>query len=285
MIVLGAADTLSAQAGAATSVTVTIHGLEVATGTETFKRLYQGQPGNTATTLYAVPASTQALIRTILVANMSGSSQSIKFWAAGTADANVILPAITLATGEYAVYDQGGWMFFTSLGEQKGKGTIGATGAVGVTGATGAAGVTGVTGATGPAITIANTEAADVTGSGIIRTGTAGENVSFGDVVYMKSDGKLWKADANAAGLFPAMAMALGTITANNSGSFLLRGQARNDAWNWTVGGIVYLSTTAGSMTQTQPAATDDCIQVLGVAFPNADTVNFNPSPDYITHT
>ena len=206
-------------------------------------------------------------------------------WAAGTADANVILPAITLATGEYAVYDQGGWMFFTSLGEQKGKGTIGATGAVGVTGATGAAGVTGVTGATGPAITIANTEAADVTGSGIIRTGTAGENVSFGDVVYMKSDGKLWKADANAAGLFPAMAMALGTITANNSGSFLLRGQARNDAWNWTVGGIVYLSTTAGSMTQTQPAATDDCIQVLGVAFPNADTVNFNPSPDYITHT
>ena len=90
MIVLGAADTLSAQAGAATSVTVTIHGLEVATGTETFKRLYQGQPGNTATTLYTVPASTQALIRTILVANMSGSSQSIKFWAAGTADANEI---------------------------------------------------------------------------------------------------------------------------------------------------------------------------------------------------
>ena len=71
---------------------------------------------------------------------------------------------------------------------------------------------------------------------------------------------------------------------ANASGSFLLRGQARADStWSWTIGGLLYLSTTAGLMTQTKPAATDDCIQVLGVAFPNADTVNFNPSPDYVT--
>ena len=130
---------------------------------------------------------------------------------------------------------------------------------------------------------IANVQAADVTVSGITRTGTAGENLAFGDICYMKSDGNLWKADANAASLFPAKAMATATITATNSGTFLMVGQARNDAWNWTIGGTVYLSTTAGSMTQTAPTATDDCVQVLGVAFPNADTVYFNPSPDYIT--
>lgn len=101
----------------------------------------------------------------------------------------------------------------------------------------------------------------------------------------MKSDGKLWKADANGTGTYPATAMALGTISANASGTFLLSGQARQDSWNWTIGGVMYLSTTAGAMTQTKPAATDDVIQVLGVAYPNADTVYFNPSRDYITST
>ena len=71
--------------------------------------------------------------------------------------------------------------------------------------------------------------------------GTAGESLVMGNIVYMKSDGKLWKADANAAGLFPAMAMALGTIAANASGSFLLSGQARADStWSWTIGGLLY---------------------------------------------
>jgi hypothetical protein len=117
------------------------------------------------------------------------------------------------------------------------------------------------------------------------KIGLAGESLAFGDVCYMKSDGKFWKADANAASAYPATAMAIATISTNASGTFLMSGQARLDSWNWTIGGVVYLSTTAGSMTQTQPSATDDVIQVLGIAHPNADTVYFHPSLDYITHT
>jgi hypothetical protein len=79
--------------------------------------------------------------------------------------------------------------------------------------------------------------------------------------------------------------MALGAISAGSTGQILLRGNVRNDSWNWTVGGIVYLSTTAGGLTQTQPANADNAIQVLGVCHPNPDTLYFNPSPDYITHT
>ena len=130
-----------------------------------------------------------------------------------------------------------------------------------------------------------DTLSADTTAKGIIVTKTAGENLAFGDVVYFKSDGKAWKADANAASAYPATGMALGTINSSASGNILLIGVVRNDAWNWTIGGVIYLSTTAGSLTQTQPSATDDVIQVLGVAHPNADTMYFRPSLDYITHT
>lgn len=121
------------------------------------------------------------------------------------------------------------------------------------------------------------------TASGITSTLTAGENLSFGNICYIKSDGKLWKADANVAGLFPAQYMALGTISADATGSFLILGYATLSSWTWTVGGALYLSTTAGAMTQSQPASTDDCIQVLGTAL-TATTVLFRPSPDFITH-
>lgn len=122
------------------------------------------------------------------------------------------------------------------------------------------------------------------TGSGITATRTAGENLSFGNICYIKSDGKIWKADANVALLFPAQYMALGTISADAAGSFLLLGYATLSSWTWTIGGALYLSTTAGAMTQAQPSATDDCIQVLGTA-ESATTVLFRPSPDFITHT
>lgn len=289
MLILGAADTLQAQAAASTALTVTVCGLEIASGVETFKRLYQGQPANTATTLYTAPASTQTLIKTVIVANPTASDRTIKFWIAGSADANNIMPAITVVAGGFAVYDEDGWHFYNANGYMQYVGNTGATGATGQTGptgSTGSTGPTGVSGATGVSVSpIGETEGSDHTATGLKKTATAGENLVFGDVCYMKSDGKMWKADANAAGLYPATAMALETINANASGSFLLQGQARDDTWAWTIGGVIYLSTTPGAMTQTQPAATDDVIQVIGVAFPNADTMYFNPSPDYITHT
>ena len=116
-------------------------------------------------------------------------------------------------------------------------------------------------------------------------TKTAGENLAFGDIVYFKNDGKVWKAGAQNVGTYPAMAMATGTISANATGTFLLWGTARNDAWNWTIGGILYLSTVAGAITQTMPPSTDDAVQILGVAHVNADTIYFKPSIDYFTHT
>ena len=117
----------------------------------------------------------------------------------------------------------------------------------------------------------------DHTAHGIKCNFTAGENVVFGNVCYVKSDGKMWKADADAEATSYCVAIALATINADASGSFLLIGIARDDTWNWTVGSPIYLSTTAGELTQTAPSGSGDIVQILGIAT-HADRMYFNPS-------
>lgn len=133
---------------------------------------------------------------------------------------------------------------------------------------------------------IALTEApsTDQTATGLIVSMTYGESITKGDLLYFKSDGKVWKADANGASMYPCMGLALATAS-SGSHDVLLLGIYRDDGlYNLTVGGLVYLSTTTGAATQTQPSAADDVIQVVGIAT-HADRIYFNPQLVYITHT
>lgn len=118
---------------------------------------------------------------------------------------------------------------------------------------------------------------ANVTESGMIASLTAGEDLVFGEVVYFKSDGKMGKTDADAEATSYAQAMALATIANDAAGKFLLMGFVRNDSWNWTVGAPIYLSTTAGALTQTPPSGTDDVVHIVGVAT-HADRMLFRPN-------
>lgn len=126
---------------------------------------------------------------------------------------------------------------------------------------------------------------ADDTFSGITMPGvTAGETLTQWDVCYIKSDGKAWKADYNAIATASAILIATAAISANATGTFGVLGLVRNDGWSaWTVGGLVYLSTTGG-ITQTAPTGTDDVVQVLGVAYA-AKIIFFNPSLSQVEHT
>lgn len=125
------------------------------------------------------------------------------------------------------------------------------------------------------------------TTSGLIVSMTYGEpdpGITIGDLLYFKSDGKVYKAKANGTSTYPVMGLALATAI-GGSNNVLLQGIYRDDSrYNLTVGGVVYLSTTAGVETQVQPAATNDVIQVIGIAT-HADRIYFNPSADYLTHT
>jgi len=125
---------------------------------------------------------------------------------------------------------------------------------------------------------------ADTTANGMITELTAGENLSFGEVVYMRaSDGLMHRADANSGtGEAPAIAIALEAITATNTGKFCLQGFVRNDAWSFTAGDTLYISTAQGGIGTGPAAGSGDLVQVLGIAM-TADVIYFNPSMDVIT--
>ena len=96
----------------------------------------------------------------------------------------------------------------------------------------------------------------------------AGENITQWDAVYFdQTDSEYKQADADAANEFPARGIAVAAGTDGNELIVLIRGYIRNDGWNWTVGGTIYLDdTTAGGLTQTAPSDSGDAVQVLGWA-------------------
>lgn len=130
--------------------------------------------------------------------------------------------------------------------------------------------------------------ASDHTASGVKITLTAGADLAFGDVGYIKSDGKVGLIDADAIATMSAVVMCCdATISNNATGNFLLFGVARDDTWNWTVGGLIYgtvTGTTGNTLSQTQPTGVDDVIQILGVAT-HADRMIFNPQLVQIERT
>ena len=126
-----------------------------------------------------------------------------------------------------------------------------------------------------PKITVA--PAGDLIGEGypICDEILVGEGVSAGDVLYFKSDGKFWKADADGSGMMPCIAIAMQTKGVGVACKVLFKGVFRNDAWNWTAGQRLYVSTTAGAMTATQPTTGES--QYVAVAL-SADVIYFNPA-------
>ena len=128
----------------------------------------------------------------------------------------------------------------------------------------------------------------DHTVSGATARLTAGAALTFGQVCYMGSDGKMELADASVIATAGAWAMvADATIAENATGNFLLHGFARDDTWNWgTLGSLLVLDiTTAGNMLliASAPSGANEVIQVLGTAV-TADVVYFNPSLVQVEH-
>lgn len=129
---------------------------------------------------------------------------------------------------------------------------------------------------------IENALAADLTYSGFPVLATPGENVVFGDQCYLKSDEKMWKADASAEATADGLIfMAMASISADAEGVFIKEGFVRNDAWAWTVGGKLYISPTPGAPTQTKPSTTGEIVRITGYAT-HADKIYFHPDNSYV---
>lgn len=99
--------------------------------------------------------------------------------------------------------------------------------------------------------------------SGTAISGTAGEALAINNLVYLKSDGLFWKAQANAEATMSAVGIATAAADAAASIVVLLWGFIRNDdGWGgaMTIGshgaGRIWVSAaTAGLATQTAPGS------------------------------
>ena len=127
-----------------------------------------------------------------------------------------------------------------------------------------------------------NSAVADGEFSGDLTIYQAGEDLTAGEVVYFKSDGKVWKAVATAAATSRAVAMCTASVSADAMGVFLLKGFARfnSEFPTWTIGGVLYTpeAETSGKNVpeQAAPDTDGDFVQILGYAI-SGDAVYFCP--------
>lgn len=114
------------------------------------------------------------------------------------------------------------------------------------------------------------------------KTFVLGEDFSAGDIGYLKSDGKMWKAKANIdttskglLGLCPDAGVSGASV------SFLIKGDYITSGLS--VSAIYYLSvSTFGAKTSTMPVTSTNILRILGYS---TSTINFyfNPSSTYVT--
>lgn len=113
-------------------------------------------------------------------------------------------------------------------------------------------------------------------------------STAIGDLVYLDSSATWQKADADASAATYSglLGIALAVVASGSPVNVLLQGfvYAGTAFPTFTIGSPVYMSATAGAVTQTAPVTTDSATRVLGFAV-HADKMWFNPSNDYITHT
>lgn len=111
---------------------------------------------------------------------------------------------------------------------------------------------------------------------------TANEAQNFGDICYIDSAGEMALADADAASTSLIAGMCVSSsVSADATGDYIIDDCiVRDDSWDWTVGGIIYVSTTGttgNTLTQTAPSETDDVVMPVGIAT-HADRMIFRPS-------
>lgn len=158
---------------------------------------------------------------------------------------------------------------------------IGGSSAAAITGTT----VTATTLVVGGDIQMDGTPNTDDTFSGpSTNSFNAGATIAQWEAVYLDSSSTWQLTDADSVATAESMiALATAAGTAGNPLRVTLPGTfVRNDAWTWTSNGIIYLSTTAGALTQTKPSGTDDVVRICGFAV-NADTIFWYPAPGNAT--
>lgn len=111
---------------------------------------------------------------------------------------------------------------------------------------------------------------------GVTDDRTAAVSFSFGEAGYVQTDGKIGKANLASNATMPATHLAAEAIASGESGTWLLYGKAeKSSGWSFSIGADnpIYVSSTAGGITQTPPSVTGQIAQ--RVAIPLASNAIF----------
>lgn len=99
---------------------VSLFGFELSGGVETYKTLAQAAIGTTVSTIYTVPSSTVALIKSITIGNTSSTAiTGVQLFIGGTAQANALTGLFNIPGAGSVVYEDGEWTITDSFGRHR----------------------------------------------------------------------------------------------------------------------------------------------------------------------
>jgi len=114
----------------------------------------------------------------------------------------------------------------------------------------------------------------------------SGHNCHYGTALFLNSAGTYIIANSTSIAAMPAVGVVAQLFAGSDWQSgyvkILTNGIMRNDTWTWTVGGLIYVSTsgTNNNITQTPPAGSGKVVQIIGIAL-TATIIYFNVSLNY----
>jgi hypothetical protein len=113
---------------------------------------------------------------------------------------------------------------------------------------------------------------------------TAGENLTSGNICYLKSDGKYWKANANSSTTSKGrIVIVTENINTSSTGQCVIYGDYTTSGL--TTGAEYFISdSTAGEITDTAPTTSTSIVRIIGYA-KSTTTLFFDPSKTYIQIT
>ena len=117
-----------------------------------------------------------------------------------------------------------------------------------------------------------------------VTIGTAGETLSQYQILYLNTaDAKWYKSVCNNTEIKAevyGICTEAGGISADSTGEITLQGKITNAGWSWTVGTILYVSTTSGSLSQTKPDTVGQYARAAAIAL-DTDEIWFAPEAGY----
>jgi len=106
-------------------------------------------------------------------------------------------------------------------------------------------------------------------------------NIEQGKLYYLDSSQQWEEADADAASTSTGM---LAIAIVDDSPRFLVKGLARHPSWaGFTTGDVLYVSGTAGEITNTAPSGNGDIVRVIGYCTDGTNReIYFNPDGAFV---